>query len=158
MQKRKGFQTISPSMVKLIKETHKYTTIPWTSKFNITYIGYGHKITKTDKLSKLTKRKAEELLEKDLEDVSNTISKFIGKKIHQHHFDVFCHIAYDYSFQTLKNSSLFIEYLNGELQDKEVRYIMIWSKIKGVISLSMLYRRDHDVRVFMNNQYKVEKR
>lgn len=158
MNNRKRTQSISPSMIKLIKETHKYTTAPWTSKFNISYIGYGHKITSKDKFTKLTKKKAETLLEEDLQKLSASISKYIGREIHQHHFDVFCHIAYDYSLHSLKNSSLFIAYLKGELKEDAVRYIMIWSKIQGIISLSMLFRRNHDIQVFMNNQYKVERK
>lgn len=152
--KRKGFQTISLEMIKIIERTHKFTTQPWTSVYGITYIGFGHKNLLP--LQKISRLKAKELLRKELEDISLKLTKLLKKEILQQHFDVFCHIIYDHSFTAFKNSSLYLEYLEDNLYKDVTSNIMIWSKIKGNYSQAMIYRRQHDLRVYKDKNYEVK--
>lgn len=154
MEKGKGFQTVSLEMVHLIKKTHKYTTKPWTSVHGITYIGFGQQV-KTE-IDKITKKKAEEMLNKELTNIAKNISSDLGKDIPQHIFDVFCHIAYDFNVKGLKNSSIYLLFKQGNLKSDEVSHIMKWSKIKGNPSSAMMYRRTHDVNIFLLQKYEVD--
>lgn len=152
---RKGFQTISEDMIKTIENTHRFTTVAWTSKFDITTIGFGHRIEKESTI-KITRKKAKILLEEDLKVIAKGISKLLKREIPQHHFDVFCHIAYDYSISAVRNSSLLFRYLNSSLNNEEVSLIMIWTKIKGIHSRAMIYRRQHDIKIFSSKNYEVD--
>ena len=152
---RKGFQIVSKEMIKTIENTHRFTTVAWTSKFDITTIGFGRKIEKESTL-KITRKKARTLLEEDLKTISKGINKLLKKEIPQHHFDVFCHIAYDYNLSAVKNSSLLFRYLDSSLNNEEVSLIMIWTKIKGIHSRAMIYRRQHDIRIFSSKNYEVD--
>lgn len=154
MDNGKGFQEISEEMLLVLEQTHRFTKTKWTSVFNISYIGFGHR-TNDDKM-KITRKKAKEILRQDMKNLSQKISKDLGRQIPQQHFDVFCHIAYDFSIQALKNSSLYIRYKDNTLNNQEISLIMIWAKIKGEYSQAMLYRRQHDIRIFSSRDYKVD--
>jgi GH24 family phage-related lysozyme (muramidase) len=152
---------ISEDMKDVIRKTHKYSTIPWTSTFDFTYIGYGHRITTEAFDKKISKAFALLVLEKDLERIEMQVSSLFTKDIPQHHFDVFCHIVYDFSYKAFKNSRLYLKYNESiirdiVLKDSMIPYIMIWSKIKGHYSKAMAYRRQTDTNIYTSLDYRIK--
>lgn len=156
---------ISEEMLEVIKNTHKFTKEPWTSKFGISYIGYCHTLTNSEieegMILKLTRRSAHKLLMKDIKRIErfiNTQLKSNGTpSIPQNHFDVLCSIAYDIGNVGLKNSTFFKEYKNGLLNDPASR-IMVWCYIKDQLSLAMKYRREIDLQIFTISNYNITRK
>lgn len=154
---------VSDEMKEVMMKTHKFTTTSWTSVFDITYIGYGHRVETGEVFEKkLTKLKASHLLDSDMERIEKQVSNlFDNKEIPQQHFDVFCHIVYDYSYKGFKISRLYLMYKEAlikgiELKCSMIPYIMIWSKIKGHYSKAMAYRRQTDIKIYTSLDYRTE--
>lgn len=153
---------VSEEMLDVIKNTHKFTKEPWTSKFGISYIGYCHTLTPSDiedsEVLKLTRRSAHKLLMKDIKRIErfiNTQLKSNGTpSIPQNHFDVLCSVAYDIGNVGLKNSTFFKEYKNGLLNDPASR-IMVWCYIRDQLSLAMKFRREIDLQIFTKSDYNI---
>ena len=128
------------------------------------YIGYGH-IIPVNKVKefigvKITKKRAEELFEKDMWNCQSFVNKTIGLQGHcfredipQNHFDVMCHIRYDIGeSKLLKDSSFFLLYKKGLIAESAER-IMVWKKYKGNYCSSLFNRRKLDYQIFTTNDY-----
>lgn len=147
---------ISEEMFEVIKLTHKFTKEPWTSRFGITYTGYCHKVV--CEMPKLSRRKAEALLRKDIKKVENYINKLLqGESIPQNHFDAMCGLAYDIGNKAFKNSMFFKYYNKGLLEDAGSR-IIVWSYIKNELSLAMQYRRTIDYHIYTKADYNIKRK
>lgn len=146
---------LSEEMFEVIKRTHKFTKEPWTSKFGITYTGYCHKVIR--EIPRLSRRKAEALLKKDIRRIENYVNKLLDNTpIPQNHFDVMCSLAYDISNKSLKNSLFFKYYKKGLLEEAGSR-IIVWSYIKDQLSLAMQYRREIDYYIFTESDYNIKR-
>lgn len=150
----------SEDILYIVEHTHKYSKEVWTSKFGITYIGFGKRLTKytLNSFPKMTKPKAKKLLKKDFKLISNRLNKLLNyKTIPQNHYDTMCSLIYDIGFTSFKNSKFFSMYQLG-LYDEAASFIMTWSYIKLDLSVAMQYRRNIDKQIFTTGLYQLEMR
>lgn len=146
---------VSEEMIDVIKNTHKFTKEPWTSKFGITYTGYCHKVI--CEVPRQSRRKADVLLRSDLKKIETYINKLLkGQQIPQNHFDTMCSLAYDIGNTAFKNSMFFKCYAKGLIEEAGSR-IIVWSYIKDSLSLAMQYRRLIDVKIYTQDDYDIKR-
>mgnify|MGYP003504469414 len=145
---------VSDEMMEILKQTHKFTRLPWVAKTGLTYIGYGHIMTKTENYKKLPKKDCILLFEKDIKRVNKQLNLIFKEEIPQNHFDVLASVIFDIGYELFKTSSLLTLYKKGLIEQASLR-IMVWSKYKGVHTESLEYRRKIDFKIFTSNDYTI---
>lgn len=106
---------------------------------------------------KITKKKSKELLKKILRRCSSVLSKLLGRRIPQNHFDTMCCLIYDIGIKNFKECSFFKLYLKGEHVSCASK-LFVWSYDKGVFKKHLDKRRKLEYQIFTTNRYDIDKK
>ena len=147
----------SQDAVDLVKNSRVLlTTVStlWTE--NHKYIGYSHLIKVTDGLydiEKLSKAKAEALLEKDLTLASKQLTNILTEDIPQNQFDALVSLIYDIGIKVFKSSSIPKLLLTGKT-DELIALFRKWNKYKKAPKYQLIDARQKEIQLFNTGTFK----
>ena len=141
--------------INLIKDVEKFSAVPYLD-VNRMAIGYGYQIKEGENYKKITKRKAEELLEKDIEWVNNTISKNVEATLTQNQYDAITSFVYNIGETNFRSSDL-LEKLNNKNYSGAAEEFKRWVWADGEILKGLEERRQIEYELFLTPETKTNK-
>mgnify|MGYP001586820923 CR=1 FL=1 len=127
----------------------------WTK--NHKYIGYCHLIKVSDGLhdiETISKRKADNLLEKDLIRISKQLTKLLGDvQLTQNQFDALVSLVYDIGIQAYRASELPKLFKEGKLTEA-VGMFRRWNKYEKNPKYQLIIARQKEIQLFNDGWFK----
>lgn len=140
----------SQSAIDLIKKSRKLLTVASPLWNGYLYIGYGHRLRLNDGVDiedKLSKKKATELLEKDLKLVSKQILKYLTRQLTQNQFDALVSLVYDIGIKSLVSSGTMDLINTGEFIEASQKFRQ-WNRYKKTPIYQLIKSRKMEIELF----------
>ena len=138
IQEKSNYEKI----IKVIKEFEEFRAEKYTL-FGYNYIGYGHLIVPGESYTKITKKKATELLKSDLQ---NKID-FFKDKVPERYLLLISTLAYNVKLTTILNSNFYQAVKNNETNKIDSMYLK-FSILNGKTHKRLLERRKKEIKCF----------
>lgn len=116
-------------------------------------IGVGHTGKDVKKGMTITKEKALELLENDLQKFENAVNKYVITDLKQHEFDALVSFAFNVGTQAFKNSTLLKRINNNEDTESIKREFYKWKYGGGKVLPVLVARRKREYLLFKEGIY-----
>jgi GH24 family phage-related lysozyme (muramidase) len=110
-------------------------------------IGYGHYGSDVKEGMEISKKKAEELFEKDVQRFVDGVNELVKVPINQNQFDALVSFAYNVGLGALKKSTL-LDLLNGKEYKGASEQFERWNKSGGKVLKGLVTRREKEQKLF----------
>jgi GH24 family phage-related lysozyme (muramidase) len=110
-------------------------------------IGYGHYGSDVKEGMEISKKKAEELFEKDVQKFVDGVNELVKVPINQNQFDSLVSFAYNVGLGALKKSTL-LDLLNGKEYKGASEQFERWNKSGGKVLKGLVTRREKEQKLF----------
>lgn len=125
----------------------------WTVGFGTTKWPNGKAVKKGDTI---TKKDALELLEKQVNEHTSTISSYVKITLTQSQFDALASFQYNLGKHILNNDKALTKYINAKDWANTTRVMQMYVKANGKESQGLVNRRKAEVELFMKKAEKIE--
>lgn len=113
-------------------------------------IGWGHVILPEDNIIEpIDDKKAEELFDRDMEEVEAIINDQVKVKLTQGQFDSLCSLVFNIGEDNFKQSTL-LKFVNKELFDKVPTQFLRWVYSRKKLLPGLKNRRNDEVKLWQN--------
>lgn len=96
---------ITENGIAIIKEFEGFQDEPYLDVKHMA-IGYGHGIKANEKFTKISEKKANDLLDEDLDSIEKAVSKYVKVPLTQNQYDALVSFTYNFNEKKFKNSTL----------------------------------------------------
>jgi lysozyme len=139
--------------IELIKQFEGFSAKPYLCPANYLTIGYGHVITKKEKLGPhhsplITKIQAEELLRQDLQKFESAVKKLISVPLTQNQFDALVSFTYNLGAGALQRSTL-RQKINRKEHQLAATEFLKWVYADGRKLAGLLARRQAESTLYL---------
>lgn len=140
---------ISQKGLDLIKKFEGFSAKEYICPAGKATIGYGHVILADEHFEEpMTRRKAENLLKKDLEPRQKSLNSFLKVNINQNQFDSLMSLIYNIGAGNFQKSTL-LKFVNNRLFDKVPNQFRRWSYVNGKVSKGLVNRREEEIKLWL---------
>lgn len=137
---------VSQNCLDIVKHYEGFRSQPYICPAGVLTIGYGH--TRTVKPGqKISKKEANDLLIKDLENAERVIRKYVKVPLSQNQFDALASFIFNLGEGNFRSSTLLL-YLNAGKFNLVPDQIRRWTRSSGVVTEGLVRRRATEATLF----------
>ena len=134
-----------------IKEFEGLSLKDYDDGTGVRTVGYGHTSSAgppaVTKGMTITKQKAEDILQSDLHEVENDVTRLVTAPINQNQFDAF--VSFHFNTGGLGRSSA-LKYFNAGNSKEVPSLLLMWNKAGGKVLPGLIRRRKAEGALFMS--------
>ena len=143
----RGKNRIDSKGLQLIKDFEKLSLKSYRDSGGVWTVGYGHTGPDVGRWTRVSKRKANSLLEEDVSATERAVADAIQVKTTQNQFNAMVSLAFNVGVTNFRQSTL-LRLHNKRAFTSASREFTKWSKVNGRTSKGLLIRREKEAKLY----------
>jgi lysozyme len=143
----RGKNRIDSNGINLIKDFEKLSLKSYRDSGGTWTVGYGHTGPDVGRWTRVSKRKANRLLEEDVSATERAVADALRVKTTQNQFNAMVSLAFNVGVTNFKQSTL-LRLHNKKAFSSASREFIKWSKVNGKTSQGLLIRRRREANIY----------